>query len=111
MSLTPVPNTEFARAGVAPATPVTGDPTNGHSVVNDGKVVLLVANSAGSAGTVTVVTPGTSDGLAVADLTVSVPASGSRYIGPFDEETFGHSMVVNVTATTLTLSAYHMPPA
>lgn len=43
---------------------------------------LHVKNASGSPITVTLVTPATTDGLAVADLTVSVPAGGDRFIRP-----------------------------
>lgn len=112
MATVNVPNTEFARAGIAPASLVPGDTTNGHDVVNDGKVVLYVENSdTTNAATVTVVSSATLDGLDVTDLTVSIPASGKRYIGPFSEATFSRSLTVHVSAATLSLAAYHMAPA
>ena len=43
-------------------------------------VILHVKNGGGSPCTVTLVTPGTVDSLAVADRTVSVPAAGERFI-------------------------------
>jgi hypothetical protein len=45
---------------------------------------LYVKNASGSPITVTIDTPGLVDGLAIANLTVSVPATtGERMIGPF----------------------------
>ena len=40
-----IPVTQITRSGVAPATEVTGDTVNNHSVVNDGAVWLEVRNS------------------------------------------------------------------
>ncbi|MFI5561506.1 hypothetical protein ACIA2T_19685 [Amycolatopsis japonica] len=52
-------------------------------------MALYVANGSASPITVTVQTPLTVDGLNVEDLTVTVPASGFRLIGPFPVGTFG----------------------
>ena len=45
--------------------------------------MLHVTNGSGGSLTVTIVTPGTSDGLAVADRTVTIPNGEERVIGPF----------------------------
>lgn len=49
---------------------------------NNGRVVLVVTNAAGS-NTVTVQTPGTVDSLAVTDLTATITASKTFALGPF----------------------------
>jgi len=49
---------------------------------NDGNVLAKVV-TAGTAATVTFVTPGTLYGLAIADATVVLPATGTKMIGPF----------------------------
>lgn len=56
---------------------------------NDGRMFLHFKKSGAGACVVTVVTPGTVAGLAIADLTHSVPAStGDRMLGPFPPELF-----------------------
>lgn len=45
-----------------------------------GGLVLHVSNGGGSSVTVTVVTPGTLDGLAIADASVSIPAAGHGFV-------------------------------
>lgn len=66
-------------AGITPAfTAVTVD---GDAVATD--VVLHVKNGGAAATDVTVVTGGTVDGLAVADVVVNIPAGQERLIGPF----------------------------
>lgn len=55
----------------------------GDSFPNTGKEVVYIKNGGGSGITLTVVTPVTIDGLAVADLTATIGAGESRIIGPF----------------------------
>ena len=57
---------------------------DGHAFSNAGRNVFLhVKNAGGVSTTVTIVTPGTVDGLAIPDRTVSIPAGADRFIGPF----------------------------
>lgn len=72
---------EISRTGLDPAyEAANGD---GEKVVNDGKTFVHVINGGGSPITVTVQHPGTVDGLAVADLTVTVTNAEDQMIGPF----------------------------
>ena len=62
---------------------------NTYLVNNDGRVVLHFKKTGAGACTVTVTTPGTVDGLAVADLTASVPATtGDIFLGPFPTDQY-----------------------
>src|SRR5687767_2011294 len=72
---------QVERAGLTPA--FTAANVDGHSSANTGKEALYVTNGSGGSINVTVVTPGTVDGLAVADRVIAVPAGQSRIIGPF----------------------------
>jgi len=65
--------------------PSTGDQM---VVTNDGKTWLHVKNGATDV-TVTVLTPITRDGLALADRAVTVPANEDRVIGPFPKSVYG----------------------
>jgi hypothetical protein len=104
-----VPLTEITRAGVAPPTAVTGDTVNGHFFTNDGLAVLSVANSAGTTGTVTITLPNLYDGQAVTSRAVSIPAAAVEHkIGPFPVTNYGNPVNFTVSATTLTLRAYHI---
>lgn len=76
----------IVKTGLNPA--LTG-PTVDGDVIDTGRVFLRVDNGGGSSITVTVQTPLQVDGLDVSDLTVSVPASGTRLIGPLSPSTFG----------------------
>jgi hypothetical protein len=63
---------------------------DGHTVANTaaGKRFISVLNEDASPINVTVVTPGTVHGLAIADLVVAVPAGDNLMIGPFPPSTF-----------------------
>lgn len=84
-----------------------------YKVRNDGKTFLHFKKSGAGACTVTFVTPGTVDGLAVADRTVSVPATtGDVMVGPFPrriyndsdgELAFTLSEITGLTVAVLTL--------
>lgn len=78
--------------------------------VNNGRIILHVKNAGGSADTVSIVTPKTFDGLAVADAGGSVPAGEERFFGPFSkglfndgdgEVTVTHSFTTSVTMAIL----------
>jgi len=64
---------------------------DGHSFENVGREFLQVKNT-GTEKTVTVQTPGTVDGLAIEELTVTVAATtGDKMIGPFPTHVFNQS--------------------
>lgn len=105
----------ITRAGVAP---VLTAPTIDGDIVDVGLVALWVENAGVSPMTVTAQTPVTQDGLALADLTVTVPAGGMRLIGPLPARTFAqptdaavgtgrvlvdYSAVTDVTRAVITL--------
>lgn len=57
-------------------------------IIPAGQVALRVLNGSGAPITVTVITPGTVAGLAIADATATIPAAGQRDIGPFPASVF-----------------------
>jgi hypothetical protein len=83
----------------------------GDQFLPDKDTYLEVNNGSGGAITVTIATPGTVAGLAVADVAVSVPA-GQRYrIGPFPAEHFaqpddGLADITYSGVTSLTIGAF-----
>lgn len=103
-----VPVTTITRTGVAPATPVTGDATNNHTVNNNGRVVLLAknTNAVSTARVVTIHVEEEVDGQAVSSRTYSLAAGASEYIGPFPVNEYGHDLLVDVAHAELVLSAY-----
>ncbi len=100
---------EIARTGIVPAY-VAGDATNDHEFVNDGKTFVHVKNGGGAPIDVVFQTPGSVDGLAVADRTVSVGAGAEKMIGPFPTTTYNQSggkVYLDLTVdTTVTLAAF-----
>jgi len=87
-----------------------------YQVNNDGKVILHFKKSGASACTVTVTTPGTVDGLAIADLVVSIPATtGDIFMGPFPTRFYNKLGAHDVEFTTtvnvvgLTLAVLQLP--
>lgn len=73
---------QIVRTGLE-ATYAAVDAANGNAFPNDGRCFLVVVNGAGAPINVTISTPGTVDGLAVADLVVAVTNAEKREIGPF----------------------------
>lgn len=78
-----------SRTGLSPSY-VSGDAANGHDFNNAGQnVVIHIKNGSGSTVTLTVVTPGTVDGLAVANRDIAIPAGEERIVGPFRKDQYG----------------------
>lgn len=62
-----------SRSGISIAdAAMTAAVAGGHSFVNDGNTILAFLNTNAAARTITIQTPGTVDGLAIADLTVTL---------------------------------------
>jgi len=68
------------RAGLTPSYAAAN--VDGHSIPDDGRTYAHV-KTGGTGCVVTEVTPGTVDGLAVPDRTVTIGTSSERLIGPF----------------------------
>jgi hypothetical protein len=69
--------------------PVYAAASAGGDKVTPGPTTFLhVKNGSAGAITCTVATPGTVDGLAVADLAVNIPAGGERLVGPITSGLF-----------------------
>jgi hypothetical protein len=68
----------------------------------NGDVVLRVINGSAEATTVTIVTPGTEDGNAVADKEVIVAAGKTKLIGPFNPSVYNteRNLQVKFSKTT-----------
>ncbi len=89
------------RAGLAPI--FTAATVGGDTFTPGQTTFLHVKNASAGAITVTIVTPGTSSGLAIADVAVSVPATtGDRMIGPLPAFLFSLAGVGSITYTAVT---------
>lgn len=87
--------------------------SSGHSISNNGLGFVAIANAhTANTRTVTFVHPGEVDGLAVADLTVTIPAASTKLIGGFSNRfnqsggTYIHADFSDAAAD-LTLAAYY----
>lgn len=83
--------------------------SGGGDTVRTGKTTFLhVKNGGGSSVTVTVATPGTAYGLAIADLAIAIPAGEERMFGPIDDAFRGANGSASITysgVTSLTIAA------
>jgi hypothetical protein len=102
---TVLPVVHATRGGVTSPAEQNGDATNGHVVTNSGRTIVTVRNADTSAHSVTFVTPGTVDSQAIADRTVSVPASTSMDFGGLPTSIYGSQLQINVDSTQLKLVA------
>lgn len=80
---------DVERSGLEPS--YASANADGNSFANNSRVVLHAKNGSGSPITVTVKTPGTVDGLAVADRTVAIPAGEERIMGVFPPADYNQS--------------------
>lgn len=93
----------ISRDGLDPT--YTAAIADGHAFAHGGDVFIHVKNDDASSKTITIPTPQTVNSLAVADLTVDVPAAGERMIGPFPKATFAQTddndlVYIDYSATT-----------
>jgi hypothetical protein len=71
---------------------------------------LLVVTTAGTATTLTLDATGYVDGIALADQTATMPATGTRYIGPFGPGAFSGTIGVDFSAiTNVTYAVLRLP--
>ena len=88
MAVLAVQTIDRAGDGLTPAFAAAAG--GGDEFANDGTCFVVVKNGGGSPVTVTAVTPQTVSGLAVADLTVTVPAAGERWFGSLPQQSFNN---------------------
>lgn len=101
-----IPVTVLSEAGVADPTETDGDTTNGHSLPNTGKTILRVRNAdATNPHDLTLGTPVTVGGKAVADTVVSIPAASTLTFGALSTALYGSSVPVDVASAELKLTA------
>ena len=85
---------------------------DGHSITNTGDVFLHVKNASASDITVTCQTPAKIEGIDIAEITVTVAASGEKMIGPFNPTIFNQSdgsVYVDYSATaSVTVAAVRL---
>lgn len=107
LTVNPISRSGLTQALVAAA-------AGGDQFPNAGNVFLHVKNGAASPITVTIGTPKTVDGLAVADRAVVVTNGTEVLIGPFPRDTYndatGNVQVTYSSETTVTVGAFSLTP-
>lgn len=102
---------EISRSGLQPTQTAIG--AGGDTFVNDGKKTFLLFLNGATAFVLTIVTPGTVDGLAIADRTVSIGANEEHLIGPWPTAQYNDSSgIVSLTyddTTDGTVSPVRLP--
>jgi hypothetical protein len=102
---------DIARTGLTPSFTSAG--SAGNAVPNDGHTFVEIKNTSGSAATVTLDIPGTVDGQAVTDRTVTVGATtGDKMIGPFPPSIYnqddGTVLLSFSHVTSLSIAAFRL---
>lgn len=100
-----VPVTQATRAGTTLPAAVTGDATNNHSVINDGKVAIIAKNTGATSRTVTFALTKQVDGLAVTARVETLAAGAEELFGPFSATDYGTTLNVDVAHAEVTLRA------
>jgi len=103
--------TSVTKAGIARS--LAAAAAGGDEFANNGQTLFVAANGSGGALTLTFVTQATTDGLAVADRTVSVGAGGTEYISDLDPDVYNVASTGRVRVTysgvgSLTVGAFQM---
>lgn len=107
-----IPITTLSRDGTTPPSQTADTQTTLTLNRMDGRSYMEVVNTAGVSRTVTIDTPGNVDGLAIADISVVIPAGATRLIGPFSGASVGFG-TVNITSTgaaDVLFRGYALPP-
>lgn len=105
-ALTPV-QLSYTAASTFPASPgVAGDNVNGNAAPNGGNSILVMNNTAGSSGTVTVAYSAQVDGQTVTPRTFTVPANTIQFVKLGPTNLFGTTVTVTPSASTIKLAVY-----
>lgn len=106
MARTAIAVTQSTRAGTTLPAATAGDATNGHSVPNNGRVVLIIENTGTtSPHDVTFALAEKVDGLTVGPRVESVANGETQVFGPFPPGEYGDSLLVDVDNAELAIQA------
>lgn len=82
-----IPVTQVTDTGVVQPAQTNGDATNDHQLdFNDGRVMLEISTTVSD--TVTIITPGTVGGFAVADNVITLTGTQTKLVGPLSPQTY-----------------------
>jgi|SRR5688572_10703424 len=109
-----MPRTAFAavnssKAGTLLPTETNGDAVNFNEVPNAGNTIILVRNNhATNAYNFVLHVRKQIDGIEVPDRVISVAAQAQYVVGPFDRETYGDTLWIDVNAADIKLRAINV---
>jgi len=89
MARTQITVQSITRSGLQPTN--TALIADGHKFLNDGKLTFIQVENGATAFTLTIQTPKTVDGLAVAERTISIGTNEEHLIGPFPADTYNQA--------------------
>ncbi|MGW5426870.1 hypothetical protein ACWET9_06535 [Streptomyces sp. NPDC004059] len=98
---------QASRSGTTLPAAVAGDATNGNSIANDGRTILIVknTNAASTSRTITFATVRSIDGLTAPTRQETLAAGETQVFGPFNPNDYGSTLAINVDNAELTIQA------
>ena len=106
MVATAIASNQLSRAGLAEPTPTFCDAANGNITPNSGATVFRWQNTDTVSHTVTVTSLPTEDGLALADLVLTLAGSAKIFYSGFDTQTFGAQMTYTASSALVEVTIY-----
>lgn len=101
-----IPVTQSTRAGTTVPAATAGDTVNGHTVPNNGKLLLLVENTGTTVDrSITFTIAQKVDGLTAGPRVESIPVGETQIFGPFPPGDYGSSLLVDVDNAEVTILA------
>lgn len=94
--------------GLTPVPAEAAAAVDGNTFVNGPTTWLEATNTTGSSATVTITTPGTVDGNAIADKVITLAASAKTRIGPLSTVVYGPTVTVTGSVVGVTLAVYQL---
>lgn len=94
-------------AGIVPTKNAGLSASDEYLITNDGNTIIIIENGGAEPTDVTIVTPGTSGGLAIEDRKVTVANATEKIIGPFNKSRYNdakeqiHVKLSKVTTVTM----------
>ncbi len=82
---------KIVKTGIDPTHSGSLSVSDNYQTPNNGRLFIYVTNGGGGTSVVTIATPGTVDGLAVADRTVSIGTGEDAMIGPFPPHIYNNA--------------------
>jgi hypothetical protein len=101
MPATALTSQTASETGTVLAAAVNGDNVNSNSFINSGTTRLLLENTVASGATCTVAFPYKVRGQTIPALSITVPASGRVWCGPYDPTLYGDVVTITPSASTL----------